>query len=234
MLANHSYRYVPRLSKREMLAAISGPISRASQPCRNTLEYTDSRGARVIMFHKTAILTFPQKGGFKIDTGGWNTVTTRDRLNKFLPEPWRVHTKKGYLHLRNYDEATPKVLFTRTIQVKPDGTVCSDTRSEKAEALRAKVGRYIKLYRERGLPTAEESGGDPWVAGVVDRGVMLDWIRTGYRHRRLFTLALEFAGATPLGQYIRLNAVDGDGGKLRAYDLRQIQRYVRACLGLAR
>lgn len=42
-------------------------------------------GAIAIRFHHTDILTFRPDGSVMINTGGWETVTTKERLNRYLP-----------------------------------------------------------------------------------------------------------------------------------------------------
>lgn len=47
-------------------------------------------GAFAIRLHSTRIVTFYESGRIKLDTGGWRTVTTKDRINRCLPRGWRV------------------------------------------------------------------------------------------------------------------------------------------------
>ena len=55
----------------------------------NTFEITLPNGERKIRLHQTDILTF-RDGGFTVNSGGYLTVTTRDRLNKYLHDrSWR-------------------------------------------------------------------------------------------------------------------------------------------------
>ena len=229
--------YAKRLSRREMLAALPSPPASARMIGRNTLEHYNA-GVRCVIFHQTTILRFPARGGFEIDTGGWNTVTTRDRINRSLPAGWQVYTKQGMLHLRRSTFPAgdwESCIFNRRITVGPRGTVKSDFSFSRANKLKKLINAYIGLYRRHGLPPASESGGDPLVFGSrkTDPDVMLNWMKTRYRHRRLFALALAYAGLSDTGISLFHDQVDRAGGKLYCLDLRRLRRYVRASLSLA-
>lgn len=43
-----------------------------------------------IRLHKTQILKFYPDGRIVLDSGGWLTITTRARMNDFLPAPWMI------------------------------------------------------------------------------------------------------------------------------------------------
>ncbi len=47
--------------------------------------YKDTGCAIVIRLHKTNVLTFLKNGRIDVNTGGWMTVTTKERINAFLP-----------------------------------------------------------------------------------------------------------------------------------------------------
>ena len=53
---------------------------------REVLEADGTTSIQVI-FHKTPIVTFYPNGVIRLSTGGWQTVTTKQRLNMFSPYP---------------------------------------------------------------------------------------------------------------------------------------------------
>lgn len=220
----------PRQSKRSMLASLHETPVQARLAARNTLDYTLSDGTRKIMLHHTNILTFHPQGGFTIDTGGWGTVTTRARLNEFLPGHWRVSTQKGVMCLND----TP---FRQTVTYTgaTHETVVSDIAPNDGVMITKQIDAYMKEWRKRGLPTVEESGGDPWVFGSlkVSENVMIDWVQSKYVHRLLYGLALKYAGVQDQGNALYHHMTDRCGGKLDRLDYSRIRRYIRACLGLA-
>lgn len=62
--------------------------------CNNTYIEDAGETALAIRLHKTRILTFHQDGSFTINSGGWRTVTTKQRINALLPPHYRVYAKK--------------------------------------------------------------------------------------------------------------------------------------------
>ncbi len=84
----------------------------------NTYAQRRGDGVIAIRLHATDILTFHRDGRIVLDTNGWTTVTTKDRMNKHLPRFVRVYSVKGrwlVAHLRSdllsggpsYDNPTP-------------------------------------------------------------------------------------------------------------------------------
>ena len=230
----NSVRNMPRLSKRAMLAKIEAPVAQAKQPARNTLDYTDAAGVRRIRLHATDILTIRPDGSFMIDTGGWNTHTTRARLNDHLPRGWRVHTDRGSIHLTHgrYDEpGRSGAVFRKTVTVTKRGAIKPDVSPLAEEKLKKQIDAYMAAFRKRGLPSIDDSGGDPWVIGAVSAETMLDWIKSRYVFRLMLILAFRHAGVADSGIGYCLHDYDHRGLDKFAYG--RIRRYIRFCVGLA-
>jgi hypothetical protein len=50
--------------------------------------------------HTHDVLTFYPDGSVSINAGGWETVTTKERINSYLPGDWRVYSDRGTSSLR--------------------------------------------------------------------------------------------------------------------------------------
>ncbi len=48
-----------------------------------------------IRLHATDILTFYPCGSVVVKTGGWKTVTTKSRINDYLPVGWHIFQEYG-------------------------------------------------------------------------------------------------------------------------------------------
>ena len=55
-----------------------------------------------VLLHRTYVVVFYRDGKVKLNSGGWQTVTTKDRMNRFSPfqvyqddHEWYVVTNKG-------------------------------------------------------------------------------------------------------------------------------------------
>jgi len=223
----------PAKSKTKMIASLSESPVKAKLTAKNTLDYVKQDGTRIVRLHNTDILAIKTNGAFTVSTGGWNTVTTRARLNDNLPQGWSVYTNRGAIYLRNI-KAGASTVFRETISVGARGAIRSDTTTKDTAALVKLIDGYMKAYKTKGLPHAEDSKGDPWVWGnpKVSRDTMLDWLRTKYIHRRMYSLALDYAGVTPQGIDFFMSRVDRRNGKLDRLDSSRIRRFIRACVGL--
>lgn len=222
----------PARSKRAMLADLDQPVATARLAGRNTLDYTSPLGTRKIRLHDTDIMTFHPDGTIQLHTGGFNTHTTRNRMNEFLPAGMSVFTERGVIHART-KEMTRKFMDTATIH--PDGRIESDLSDAKADADRKLVDAYMKEWRKQGLPSAEKSGGDPWVfpdpkTGKIQEHIMRDWLRSKYVFRSLYAMAAKYAGGSDQTVGIWLMMADR-AGRLDSTDYRRIRRFIRACLG---
>jgi hypothetical protein len=53
--------------------------------------------AIAVRLHRTDVVTFHRDGTASFDTGGWNTSTTRARMNEYAPAGIKFFTRKGTL-----------------------------------------------------------------------------------------------------------------------------------------
>lgn len=70
----------------------------------NTYLMDNGNGSWSVTLHTTKIATFHRDGRRVYDTGGWNTSTTRDRINACLPMAWGVGNTDGCLELHRRAE----------------------------------------------------------------------------------------------------------------------------------
>ncbi len=97
-----------------------------------------------IKLHNTNIMTFYREGNIKLNSGGWRTVTTSQRINQFLPGHIRVSSDKGVWWVYMYGERT---LFVDNMEINPDGTLppIDDEHMRQIEADK-KDKKRIKKY----------------------------------------------------------------------------------------
>lgn len=58
--------------------------------------YAQRRGNDIaVMLHATDIITFHDDGTITLNTGGWLTMVTKERMNRYLPAEVQVHSVKG-------------------------------------------------------------------------------------------------------------------------------------------
>lgn len=86
---------LPR-SYREALDRLNGRAS--VKLCNNTVLFVNETaqgiGDAYVRLHNTIIVTFREDGNIvELDSGGWQTVTTKARMNNLLPNGFRVYSK---------------------------------------------------------------------------------------------------------------------------------------------
>ncbi len=121
------------LGRKGILAFLSGTLPGRRGTCkseksiaRNTVAFTFA-GVLYIKLHRTNIITFDKQGRPTLRMGGWNTVTTRERMDRFLPKRWYVFNRKGeaYVGYRGKEWTDPHKTypFVEGMRLNLNGTV---------------------------------------------------------------------------------------------------------------
>jgi hypothetical protein len=87
--------------------------------CNNTTLHKYRDGTLAIQLHWTDVISFKPNRDTVFDTGGWRSVTTKDRINEF--SEYSVYSKKGEWVVRSKDET--EYLFERGMVIKADGSI---------------------------------------------------------------------------------------------------------------
>ena len=75
-----------RKTKSEILEGVNlEEIKKSKLVDTNTLEIEYQNGDRAIRLHNTNIITIKENGDVILTSGGWRTLTTKDRINKYIP-----------------------------------------------------------------------------------------------------------------------------------------------------
>src|SRR2546422_4829254 len=69
--------------------------------------------AIAVQLHATDVITFFEDGQIEVNTGGWDTVTTRDRISRYLPKPWTVYGERNATILSNFRWYAPRGDWSR-------------------------------------------------------------------------------------------------------------------------
>ena len=94
--------YGDRITKEQSIESIKHDLMSSKKIGNNTFEVVYKDDTRAIRFHKTNVITFGTDR-YTLNTGGWKTATTKDRINKHIPEgyvsqtnfEWSVRTPSG-------------------------------------------------------------------------------------------------------------------------------------------
>ena len=64
------------------------------------ISMSDSDYSVKVRLHNTDVVTFHKGGDITLNTDGWQTVTTKSRINNYLPEGYYLQQRKGEWILR--------------------------------------------------------------------------------------------------------------------------------------
>jgi hypothetical protein len=116
-----------------------------------------------IRLHNTDIITFYENGAIGLNSGGWKTVTTKDRMTRFTPRNIGVSSDRGvwYVVVQSdpdhplWDDSNPRYLFEDGMHILPDGKVYDQNLKsievydkEKAKELNRCVNKIQRFSRE--------------------------------------------------------------------------------------
>lgn len=185
-------------------AFLAGGRSKFDRPIENNTRIVvrgDGRARRIaVMLHSTDVVTFHPDGSVTLDSGGWLTVTTKDRINRYIGDRGRVYSKRGVWYVFTKDGGTfdwdGGVRFFDGIRVAADGTILNprsteaDERQTKAEeAMKRRIRKFVDAYMKalaEGMPVP--SGGDCWdCAFVTDDGKSMGDLKDDQIHGHLFS-----------------------------------------------
>ena len=128
----------------------------------NTLriEYTDGRIA--IRLHNTDIITFVEDGCI-LNSGGWRTMTTKERINSFC-SPAHISQSKGLWYLGDGN------LFYDNCKIDFEGHLIGKAvkvDDKKIARLKKQIADYCKLITKDNLPVPDN--GDCWFCLLTDK-----------------------------------------------------------------
>lgn len=204
----------------------------------NTVEYTRLNSVRVIRLHHTDIMEFPKLGGVILNSGGWKTVTTKERINEYNGECTLIQDKSiWYISTSNnpYQDKDSWIPFFDGIKIK-DRKVVNPKKSthRKEQVLLKRIQKYCKELKE--LPELPQpSNGDCWYCSLKDtdgktfgdmgdNDHLISHLNEKYIHGSLIVNALEFAGYNNPAFMFRMDDRDSI--------VQAVRKYFKSKLGL--
>ena len=137
-----------RKTKSEIMDGVESIKSRLID--NNMVEYIRADGSKVIRLHLTDIITFNPDGSCTLNSGGWQTVTTKDRMNKYTPAGWNVYQSKSIWYLKNgywNDPKSKEYAYADGITIHPDGSVKGQGEDPRELIkLQKQIDRYVKGF----------------------------------------------------------------------------------------
>lgn len=187
-----------RETKKSIMAGVES--EKSILIANNTVEYHQT-GKRVIRLHQTDIITF-HKNHIILNSGGWKTITTKDRLNRFQ-SLCNIYQGKGIWYAKT--KTGMESVFYDGIKILNTGRIIKPKQDDKRTA---RLIRQINAYCKKlsGLKTLPEpSQGDCWdclfktpdgkTMGEINKSDhLLSHLKEKYIHGTLILNALKLAG----------------------------------------
>jgi hypothetical protein len=119
----------------------------AGKPIERNTRLFQRGDAIAVQYHQTDIVTFKKNGDTVLNTNGWKTQSTKERLNSLTPVG-RIHQEKGVWYFVYQGE---RHVFKDGLTIKASGKVvgAADHNAVSHEtALRRKASLYAKKFTE--------------------------------------------------------------------------------------
>ena len=171
--------------------------------------YAERRGDDIaVRLHSTDVVTFTPDGSIVLDSGGWRTVTTKERMNRYIPAGWILSCASGVWYLGKHNAGHYR--FADGITIHPDDTVTGAAPDTSAvdKVLKKDIAAYAKACAEA-IPLPTPNGGDCWYClmrtetgdtlgeATHDTSHLTGHMDDGYIVPALVWTALERAGYAP-------------------------------------
>ena len=195
------------MNYQEAQTQLTGRCKQRRKVGNNTYLERRQEGAIALLLHSTDVVTFRPDGAIVLDSGGWRTPTTKDRINNYLPAGSYVRQENGQWFLRRH--GSQERMFADGMLLRSNGTIeGGEPMSAYVEKLklRRKVQRFAGAYlkaMENGKVPAPSNGdcwyclmrgvkdGVPWGESSKDRDHLLGHIEERYFVPSLLVRAME-------------------------------------------
>lgn len=146
----------------ELNQQLTGRNQQRRKYANNT--YLERRGDDdiALLYHTTDVVTFKPNGDVVLNSGGWRTSTTKERINLALPNGYYLSQDKGVWYIVNRRNAE-SVVFADRITLKANGTITNAGKDnpKATRELKAKVKAFAKLCADA-IPLDQPGNGDCW------------------------------------------------------------------------
>lgn len=131
-------------------------------------------GTIAVRLHQTDIIQYKPNGDIILNSGGWRTVTTKARMNEYLPRPYGVLQEKGVWYVQITPNGWNKDLvyndeMTLKKGMKPTNPKVIEAREKKTKREINQIKKYAKRYVDALFDGKVEtpSGADCWNCSIM-------------------------------------------------------------------
>jgi len=130
-------------------------------------------GTIVVRLHQTDIIQYKPNGTILLHSGGWKTVTTKARMNEFLPRQYGIMQVKGVWYVHLTTDFNKDLVYNDgmklTKSTKPVNEKVLKTRQKKNDRITNQIKKYADRYIEALFDGKVESpsGSDCWQCSMM-------------------------------------------------------------------
>jgi len=203
--------------KSELLQGVKKELLSTKFIDNNTLEIKYKDGSKAIRLYNTNIITYHKNGSFILNSGGWRTPKTKDRINKYAPV--NIWQKNSIWYINGNYNIKDAILFFDGIRFRADGSLISKPKKDitaKVNRVKKQIKNFVNLIDNMNkLPLP--SNGDCWYClmqtenkislgdKIKDNSHLKQHIKEKYIHGSLLVNALREAGYNDRGIYFQLH-----------------------------
>ena len=160
-------------------ALLVGRYKHSKKLGNNTYLVRNDDGSVAVKLHDTNVVTMKEDGTIILDSGGWRTNTTKERMNHYMPSGYDISQRKSiwYLIHRTYNakngwKTVAEMTFKDGCGINPNGTIFGGL-SAIGEKKQAKLTADVKEYAKRFINALEKgkvglpSTGDCWYCSMT-------------------------------------------------------------------
>lgn len=143
--------------------------TRRKRVLENNTRFVKTEHGYGIKLHDTVVVEYLPDGGYRLDSGGWKTITTRSRMNAYLPKGMGVWQSKGIWYVQTSGERFRRDDenvrgFEDGVILYTDGRVIGAGDPGKEKRFREQVKEYAKNFVDAIFEgkVAAPGNGDCW------------------------------------------------------------------------
>lgn len=209
---------------------LHGGRNKSSRPIENNTRVERRDDDIAIRLHGTDVVTYHKDGSVTLDSGGWLTVTTKNRMNDYLGGRayigsdrgvWYVYRKGTWERVCRYFDGIT-VAFDGTI-LNPQDPSLEERKAEAERKMRLRIEKYVNIYMKQladGMPMP--SGGDCWYCslfGDKDNDHLLNHLTENYYVPTMLWNAMRARGyrdvSLTMGLFLDIEAADNGVMRVR-------------------
>jgi len=221
-------------TKKEILENINKEVSNSKFIANNTLEINYKDGSKAIRLHNTDVITFKKNGSFILNSGGWRTHTTKERINDFLPNSLTLWQSNSIWYIGESYNKDNSFLFFDGIRFNKDGVIIGKPKkdiSDKVNRVKKQIKKFVNgIDKLDKLPLPDS--GDCWYClmhttedniplgdKINNNDHLKQHIKEGYIHGSLIVNALKESGYRDegIGLILHMNNKDSVKRSLTKY-----------------